>query len=166
VAFGGHEYAAGFEIKKDDLPQFRDRINQIISEKYAAAFFQREICIDLEITFYDINKTLIKNLELFRPFGRGNPKPVFLTRRLRLISVPTKLRGGGAKFSLSDGEIMYDAIWFKPNGFELICDIDYDAVYCLSFDTWFGFEKMILEIKDLQISEKSLIAEEKKQGST
>jgi single-stranded-DNA-specific exonuclease len=165
VAFGGHEYAAGFEIKKDDLPQFRDRINQIISQKYAVALFQREICIDLEITFYDINKTLIKNLELFRPFGRGNAKPVFLTRRLRLISVPTKLRGGGAKFSLSDGEIMYDAIWFKPNGFELDCGIDYDAVYCLSFDTWFGFEKMILEIKDLQISDKSLIVEEKKQGS-
>ncbi|MBN1493817.1 MAG: single-stranded-DNA-specific exonuclease RecJ [Candidatus Omnitrophica bacterium] len=156
-AFGGHEYAAGFEICQDNLEKFREKINSIIMTKYDAETFKKEIGVDLEITFYDINKTLVKNLELFKPFGRGNPKPIFLTRHLKLMSTPTKLRGGGAKFSLFDGEIIYDAIWFKPNGFELERDIAYDAVYCLGFDTWFGFEKIILEIKDLQVSEKSVI---------
>ena len=160
IEFGGHEYAAGFEIAEERLQEFRARMNDCIRERYPNGAFQKEIEVDLEITFYDINKMLVRHLNFFKPFGRGNPKPVFLTRHLKLISVPTRLRGGGAKFSLSDGAIIYDAIWFKPNGFDFKQGISYDILYSLSFDTWFGFEKIILEIKEMKESDKVCVIEE------
>lgn len=157
IAFGGHEYAAGFEIAEDQLVSFRKKMNTLITDEFAREIFNKELEVDLEITFYDINKTLIKNLDLFKPYGRGNQKPLFLTRRLRVMSLPTMLRGGGLKFSLSDGAIMLDAIWFRPNGFTVVGGEEYDLIYALGFDTWFGFEKVMLEVRDMQKTGESCI---------
>jgi len=132
-------------------------MNELIKEEYDASVFQKEIDIDLRITFYDINRTLVKSIQSFKPFGRGNTKPLFLTQHVMLHARPTMLRNGGLKFTFTDGAILFDAIWFKPNGFILESDVQYDIVYALTFDTWLGFEKVMLDVREVQESGKSVI---------
>ena len=45
-----------------------------------------KVSIDMRLPFPYITEELISELELLEPFGKGNPKPLFAERNLRVIS--------------------------------------------------------------------------------
>ena len=80
--FGGHKYAAGLSMHINDLPAFRERF-----EAYVAAHIQPNqlhptLEIEAEIQLGDITKSFYNVLRHLEPFGPGNPRPLFVSRRL------------------------------------------------------------------------------------
>jgi len=80
--FGGHTYAVGLSLKVSNIPEFRRRFQEYVSEHILPE--QTEALIELEsvLDFKDINKKLLNELKKLAPHGPDNPKPLFCTRNV------------------------------------------------------------------------------------
>ena len=78
--FGGHTYAVGLTLRVENIPEFRRRFQQYVSEHIGVRQTEATIDIDAEVDFKDITKKLLNDLKKFAPYGPENPKPLFCTR--------------------------------------------------------------------------------------
>ena len=114
VGFGGHEQAAGFHLKKENLEEFTTKLHE-----YAEAFMKKNIiksplkldCVlnPEELTLADLDK-----ISSFAPFGMANPKPLFLLENAKIIS--TRLVGKDQKhlkFTVKYGKELFPGIAFN-----------------------------------------------------
>ena len=82
--FGGHKLAAGLSLKEENVERFRETINELC--ELSDEDLQEKVSIDMRLPFPYITEQLVNELELLEPFGKGNPKPLFAERNLRVIS--------------------------------------------------------------------------------
>lgn len=83
IKYGGHPMAAGLSIPKEFVDTFRQQLNamcQLTKEELTEV-----IHIDMALPFSCVSETLVKELELLEPFGKGNTKPVFAARNVQII---------------------------------------------------------------------------------
>lgn len=85
VKFGGHKAAAGLSMPKENLAEFKERMQSILRE-IPLITRTSQFSYDLEISPEEITPKLLKDLELCEPFGMGNAKPVFKMRGVKLAS--------------------------------------------------------------------------------
>jgi len=78
--FGGHTYAVGLSLKTENIPEFRRRFQQYVSEHIHPEQTEATLEIEAEVDFKDITKKLHNDLRKFAPHGPDNPKPLFCTR--------------------------------------------------------------------------------------
>lgn len=101
VKFGGHPMAAGLSLKKENVEEFRRRLNE--EAELTEDDFIRRIWIDVPMPIDYISEPLIEELEVLEPFGQGNEKPLFAQKGLHIRSVRVLGRNRNAvKFSLAD----------------------------------------------------------------
>lgn len=74
VKFGGHESAAGLTIKKEDLPIFRERINNYATQNSKV---YPKLMLDCKLKPAALNLDLVYALESLEPFGTDNKQPLF-----------------------------------------------------------------------------------------
>jgi single-stranded-DNA-specific exonuclease len=75
--YGGHAAAAGFEMAADQVPAFREQLEAAFWEQVGAAPPRPTLKVDAEIDLPELNGDFFQHLEKLRPFGPGNPEPVF-----------------------------------------------------------------------------------------
>ena len=80
--FGGHTYAVGLTLKVENIPEFKRRFQQYVSEGILPEQTEALVDIDAVIDFKDITKKLHNDLRKFAPHGPDNPKPLFCTRNV------------------------------------------------------------------------------------
>ena len=80
--FGGHTYAVGLTLKVENIPEFRRRFQQYVSEHILPEQTEATLEIEAVVDFKDISKKLHNDLKKFAPHGPGNPKPIFCTRNV------------------------------------------------------------------------------------
>ncbi len=80
--FGGHMYAAGLTLKIENVDTFKQRFEEYVEANITAEQLIPQIEVDEEIGLRDINDKFYRILKQFRPFGPGNLKPVFVTKRV------------------------------------------------------------------------------------
>lgn len=80
--FGGHPMAAGFSLEEENISEFRRRLNENADLKDED--FIKKIWIDAAMPLEYISEELIQELECIEPFGKGNPKPVFAQKNIRI----------------------------------------------------------------------------------
>ncbi len=86
VKYGGHEQAGGLKILTEQLPIFRSRINDYADSLITGDMLVPEISIDIEAkSVKDINLDTAKQITYMKPFGEGNPMPVFCYRGATLL---------------------------------------------------------------------------------
>lgn len=85
IKYGGHRLAAGMSMKREDIEQFRHRINEscILSGEDMA----EKVVIDMELPFSGVTQEFVRELSLMEPFGKGNTKPVFAGRSIAFTNV-------------------------------------------------------------------------------
>ncbi len=81
--FGGHTYAVGLSMKEENIPEFTRRFEEYVARNIQPEQLMPQIDIDAIISFADITPEFVSTLRLFIPFGPGNQKPIFCTRRVR-----------------------------------------------------------------------------------
>ncbi|MFH1201304.1 MAG: single-stranded-DNA-specific exonuclease RecJ [Candidatus Omnitrophota bacterium] len=152
--FGGHKYAAGLTITRDNIDTFKNEMNRIAKDLLRPEDLMPAIDIDAEIRLSDLNKDLILELEKLEPFGKGNPEPIFSVINLYLRGRPLILGRETLKFWVSDGQLFYPAIGFGMAGcLDLICQAQsLDLCFSLRLDSWEGEESLILEVKDIRFN--------------
>jgi single-stranded-DNA-specific exonuclease len=84
--FGGHRYSGGFAVANESV-HFLEKHLTDAAEKVANIPMVDEEIIDAELSIDDIDWNLQKDINQLAPFGTGNPKPVFLFKKVSPISV-------------------------------------------------------------------------------
>ena len=80
--FGGHKFAAGLSMHIDDLPEFKQRFEAYVATHIQSNQLQPTLDIEAELQLGDITKSFYNVLRHLEPFGPGNPRPLFVSRRL------------------------------------------------------------------------------------
>lgn len=76
IKFGGHKAAAGLSMKKENFPEFKKRMNELL-KPIPAPLRTKTRSFDVEIGIEEISANLVKDLDKLEPFGPGHEKPVF-----------------------------------------------------------------------------------------
>ena len=81
--FGGHKMAGGLTMKEENFAEFARRVEAdcLLTEED----LQEVIRVDMELPPRFMGTAITRELELMEPCGNGNPKPLFVTRNIRLL---------------------------------------------------------------------------------
>lgn len=109
--FGGHPMAAGLSIPSENIDNFRDMINSncLLSDEDIIP----KVFIDLHLPISYITFELVEELSLLEPFGKGNTKPTFGARKLKIKNA--KILGKNKnvlKLTLQENNRLMEAIYF------------------------------------------------------
>jgi single-stranded-DNA-specific exonuclease len=80
--FGGHTYAAGLTLKVEHVEEFTRRFEEYVAEHILDEQTQPTLDIDAILDFKDVSFKFYQELKRFAPFGPGNARPVFCTKRV------------------------------------------------------------------------------------
>ena len=80
--FGGHTYAVGLSLKEENIPEFSRRFEEYVSETIKPNQLTPQIDIDTYLKFKEITPDFLTYLRMFNPFGPGNQKPIFCTKKV------------------------------------------------------------------------------------
>jgi single-stranded-DNA-specific exonuclease len=154
--FGGHKYAAGLTLKKENLEAFIKQFEQVVSETITSEMLTPKISIDLEMSIADINKKTFRIIEQMAPFGPANSRPVFMVKGM--IDNGTGRLIGQEKNHLklaltdSDNSKTLDGIGFgMSDRFPMVQDKQsFDVCFVMDLNEWNGTTNLQLRIKDLR----------------
>ncbi len=82
--FGGHKMAAGLSLTEERLEEFRKRINDNCT--LTEEDFLKKIYIDMRLPVSYVTESLIRELALLEPFGKGNERPLFGDKNLQVVN--------------------------------------------------------------------------------
>ena len=155
--FGGHKYAAGLSIKKENIQTFIDAFENEVSNSITADQLIPKVEFDIKIELTDVNEKLFRIIKQFAPFGPKNLSPVFLSSEvidsgyskrigsdkshLKIMAKTSRGSIQGIGFGMGD----YFEIIKHPNLFN-IC-------YSVSENEWNGRKNLQLMLKDIKKSE-------------
>ena len=157
---GGHQQAAGCEVRAGDVDALRAAINTKARElRGADAPAGPVLDVDAELAFGDMNVDLMRWLDRLEPFGPGNDAPVLLSRDLRLARPPREVGrdGGHLLLHLRRGDHVLKAMAFRlgPRAGELGMGAPLDAVYTPRWNTFRGETNLELVLHDFTTRSRS-----------
>ena len=83
VQFGGHPMAAGLSIEEENIEKFRRQLNENCT--LTEEDLRPKVVIDVPMPVSYITKELVEQISLLEPFGKGNTKPIFAQKGLRVL---------------------------------------------------------------------------------
>lgn len=158
--FGGHIYAAGLTLKESNLEEFKKRFEAYVQENILPEQKTPQIEIDSEITFKEITPKFFRILRQCGPFGPGNMKPVFCTRRVFDYKGNSRLVGRDQehlKLEMVDSscENVMNGIAFRMKDYndDLKAFNPLDICYTIEENVFNGNTSMQLQIRDIKLSQ-------------
>lgn len=155
---GGHNFAAGFSLKKENVEQFLNNLERFAPLIEFTEPQEHSINIDAELPENYIKPDLLKHIDLFEPYGEENPALTFLSRKIKILQADLMGKTGRLhlKLTLSCGQHKWPAIYwgaaerlgrdFNPG--------DYiDIVYQINRNTFNGIETPQMIIVDAKKSD-------------
>jgi single-stranded-DNA-specific exonuclease len=147
--FGGHEYAGGLSIKAENLDSFSAAFETVARQVLGAEDLLPLLEVDVSLRFADIGFSLLRALDSLKPFGVGNPEPLFMTSQVEVCE--RKVFSGGLRYRLRENNRVIGGVIFGVDG-------DYpgsvgdkvDVVYRLGENEWNGDSTAELKIVDLR----------------
>lgn len=165
IQFGGHAFAAGLTIRRENLKSFIEAFEGLISKNFQQEFFVEQMEIDAEINFSELFEVGENRLQIprfkriidrFEPFGPGNMKPVFLSKNLYSTEARI-LKDEHLKLKVTQPphDLVMDAIGFRMSDkMDFVASgLPFDMIYTLENNTWRDRTTLQLMIKDIRESE-------------
>ncbi|GAI39228.1 unnamed protein product, partial [marine sediment metagenome] len=97
----------------------------------------------------DLGGDTFQTTRQLAPFGRGNPAPTFISRRVEIVDCRTM--GGNSehlRIKLKQGDSVWDGVGFRLGNYLAEVSSPLDIVYNLEVDRWGGEERLRLNILD------------------
>jgi len=154
--FGGHKYAAGLSIKKENLSEFIIVFEKAVSESITEDQLSPKIDVDMEIDIDAVDDKLFRIIKQFSPFGPQNLSPIFVSRCVvdngygkRIGADKSHLRINTKTASGSLAGIGFN----MGNVFEKIKDYnEFDICYTINENEWNGKKNLQLMLNDLKVN--------------
>ena len=112
--YGGHDMAAGFTIREENVPAFRARMQAIAADWAAHHPPESTLSVDLALDHAGaLTMESVSQLQALEPFGPGNPQPVLLLEHVCVVSVTATGKGRHSRLKVRRDGQMFDAILFS-----------------------------------------------------
>lgn len=156
ISFGGHKYAAGVKIAKENLEEFRKRFNEVVNNALTKDDFIPEINIDAEIQAKDITSDIMKWLEKLEPYGQDNKEPVFYMKNVTKYQKESFVGkdNNHLKCFFEKNGVIFDAIGFNMKEYEKLLaeNNNFDILFTLVHNNWKNTKTIQLNLKDIKKS--------------
>ena len=80
--FGGHKMAAGVSLPKENIDILRKKLNENCNLTQEDLYLK--VWIDMQLPLEYITMNMIQELSIIKPFGKGNEKPIFAEKHLKI----------------------------------------------------------------------------------
>jgi single-stranded-DNA-specific exonuclease len=153
--FGGHARAAGFALENRHLDNLYNRLLEVAESKLKDEDLVPRISVDAKIGAENLNLDFYEDIKKLEPFGMGNPRPVFLLEKAKILDIKTMgqknqhLRLWLEKDNKNIGAVGFDMSGFAQN---LSYNKLIDLVFTLDEDNWNGRRRLDLKLLDLKNS--------------
>ncbi len=152
---GGHALAAGFTLKEGGIANLEKEVEKAFGNISRYEIEPSQILLDAELNLENIDWNFLSLLDKFRPFGMGNPKPVFLLKNLEVWN--TKVFGNGGihiklDFKKPSGEIIPAIGFFMQQKLDFPVEkgTKIDLAACVEKNTYNGSTELRLRIVDIK----------------
>ena len=112
-SYGGHELAAGFTIRRENIPAFRERISELARRYYDDDTPRTVLEADCAIPPELLTIPNIESMSQLEPCGNGCPKPVLVMQGLTVDRISQVGGGRHMRLRLLSGRYGFQAIWFS-----------------------------------------------------
>jgi len=153
LSYGGHSMAAGFCFDAARLDEVYAALTQHADGSLTDDDLIPEVVADGVVTPREVTETVVSELEDMRPYGDGNPPPLFLGRGVTLLQVePTRntshprvtLRGEGTNpiygMAFGLGEVLS----------EYRAGEEVEILFEPTYDTWQGRRRLRWYLRDVR----------------
>jgi single-stranded-DNA-specific exonuclease len=155
VKFGGHSHAAGLSIMRMHISELRRRLNAHAACHLTASDLVPALKIDMELPDSALTLSLAEELRALEPFGAGNPRPLFVTRDLRILSEPRIMKEKHLKLRVAGVQNRpLEAVWWSGveelAGRTLSIGQRIELAYTIDPNTWRGETRLQLCVRDMK----------------
>ena len=153
--FGGHKFAAGITIKKENISKLRSRLSEISNNQITSEDLTPTLNVQDTLTLKDVDAQLLHWLKMLAPYGPHNMRPVYVSTNLEVMGDAGIVGGNHLKLKVRQDGIVIDAIAFNFG------DVKYkmksigqriNAAYVIEENTWNGRTTIQMRIKDMELS--------------
>lgn len=153
VRHGGHAAAAGFVVRRENLPRLRERLQELAARALGARALQPATVVEAVVPLPDVTWRLHQWIARLEPYGYGNPAPRFLSRGVVVRSArPVGSDGQHLRMVLTvpEGGPVWDAIAFRQGDrvAEARPGARLDVVFELRAERWNGEPRLTLHVED------------------
>jgi len=158
LGYGGHFAAAGMTLELDQVDQLRQKFEQVVAASIDPKLLIPELVIDAEISFQVIKRPFYDILTQMEPFGPGNNRPVFITRRVNDTGYSKIVKEQHLRFSLRHDRVNITGIGFgMADKFPLLLSGQpLDVVFTIDENEWNGEKNLQLRVIDIRISSEAI----------
>ncbi|HJY23767.1 MAG TPA: DHHA1 domain-containing protein, partial [Hanamia sp.] len=155
IGYGGHFAAAGMTMHPDNVIAFSNKFEEVVSSTIDPRLLIPELIIDTEITFKNINEKFFKIIKQMEPYGPGNLRPVFITKKVQNTEWTRIVKEQHIRFVVKNENITLTGIGFNlSEKFSLLeKDKPVDLVYTIDENEWNGETNLQLKVIDFRLSE-------------
>lgn len=140
---GGHAFAAGLSILKENIGEFRKRFQEEVRKQ---KFVDERQNVDMDLPVERATLELARDLDRLEPFGKGFPAPLF--RCTAVVKQAEELKSNTLKLHLFGGQSL---IGFNmADKYVLKRGEEVEICYSLGVSEWQGRERAELQIKSLE----------------
>jgi single-stranded-DNA-specific exonuclease len=152
VRHGGHTLAAGFTVLNENVPALKDRLMGIAQDALRGQTLSPTLDIDMRLDVHQLHEGLVQEFDMLEPTGHGNPRPVFMVEKARILEARTvgkderhlKLKIARA------GQPPLDAIGFGLGEWARYEGDALDLACGLEMNEWNGKQSLQLKLQDVR----------------
>lgn len=151
--FGGHPMAAGLSLPEEHVESFRKKLNEVCTLTQQELI--PKVTIDVPMPLSYVKTSLVKELELLEPFGKGNPRPLFAQKNVRILSprVVGRNRNVVQMKVMDEAGTIFPAVYFGDG--DEFCEFAAEKetvsiVYYPQLHVWQGVETLRITIQNYQ----------------
>jgi single-stranded-DNA-specific exonuclease len=159
-SFGGHMFAAGLTLKKENINAFRDRFEDYVNNTISEDQLIPQVVIDAELPFSEISEEFYKTLNQFQPYGPENMSPIFVSTHVFDSGAGRMVGASGEHLKLdlcqeSTGTRTFPSIAFgQADHFEYIkSGKPFDICYSIEINEFRNTRNLQLNIRDIRPSD-------------
>lgn len=153
--FGGHKQAGGFALAADHVNELEPRLLKAL-ENIPKERTDNQLILEAKLKPEEITEVLFEEIEQLRPFGMGNPKPLFLFAGVEIKEVK-ELGNGKGYFKIliaRKDAAPLEAVSFNGLGHEWLSKLNagdvIDLAASIERNTWNGNTALRLRIEDIK----------------
>ena len=158
VQFGGHQKAAGFTVKKENLRLLKEKLLEIAGHWLDLSPKTSVLEIDAHVRLQSLMGVNYQFMNDLAPYGEDNRKPVFLTKDVKILNF-RKVGKERAQLilRLEYGGALWEAIAFGRGSDEVSQGDRIDIVYKLGVDKWKPDRPIRLMLEDFRPIDPTII---------
>lgn len=153
--FGGHEFAAGLSLRRDQFSAFKNQFLQVANERLTDEDLLPVLQIESLIDLSNATLDLVRELTQLAPCGSCNPTPVLACEALDLVDFRyVGENGKHLKVKVRDEYVIREGIGFNLGAVyqELSAATEVDLAFSLEENIWNGSASVQLNLKDVRTS--------------